>query len=464
MIPISSEEYDVIVAGGGSAGVVAAIASARNGARTLLIEKNGFVGGDTTAGLVFCMGSFHNQLGEQVVKGIPQEIVDRAVKLGAVGHVISPVRPGKITMTFVDEEVLKFVEMEMLIESGVNLLLHTIVFNAFVEENKIRGLEVANKSGRQVVLGKVIVDATGDGDVSAYAGAPYIKGRKSDRLIIPPTMMFKMSNVNIDKVIQYIREHPEQFAAGRGWSKGSDLTSPVIHCNLAGFTKEWNEALEKGELSKMIDPEHSSFLRPDPSRPDEVLVNMTRILNVDATDAKSLTYGEIEGRRQAWQCAIWLKKYIPGFENARLMVAPQLGIREGRRIIGEYILTGLDVTSGRKFDDVIAKCAVGLDIHEPSEKGGHKFVPIKGGGSYDIPYRCIVPQKIENLLVAGRCISADDEAFSSIRWTVPCMATGQAAGTAAALAVKENVEPRYLNTKKLQETLLNQNVILYGVS
>jgi hypothetical protein len=459
-----SSKYDVIVAGGGVAGVVAAIAAARNGAKTLLIDKWSYLGGNATAGYVTLSMTYHNMLGEQVVKGIPQEIIDERVKIGDLGILPCPVRPPKMTCSPWNEDIMRYVLSEMLVKSGSEILLHTFVYGAAREQRKVTGVEVVNKSGRQTLRSEVIIDATGDGDVAAAAGATMIKGRRKDGLLLPATLIFKMTHVNLEKTLEYVNQHPDRFGPGRGWSVGTDTKLPIIHINLAGFTDEWLEGKRNGYISPSIDPEHSSMIRINPSRPDEVYVNMTRVMNVDPSDAWSLTNGEIEGMRQAIRCASWLVRYVPGFESSRLVLAPQLGLREGRRIVGEYILTGADIMEGRKFPDVIAKTGIGLDIHAVEEEGGHQFIPTKGGGSCDIPYRVLIPKEVDNLLAAGRCISVDDEALASIRLMPNCMATGQAAGTAAALSAKEGVPPRSLEISKLQKTLSDQGAILWGTS
>ncbi|HDN63082.1 MAG TPA: FAD-dependent oxidoreductase [Candidatus Bathyarchaeota archaeon] len=462
-------EYDVIVVGGGSAGAVAAIAAARNGASTLLIERYGFLGGAITGQYIIGLKSFFNTRGEQIVGGIPQEIVDRVIKLGgSPGHIRDRFWVACGSTTPLDPATLKYVLDEMAAEAGVELLFHTFAINTVVSKNTVRGVEITNKSGRQIVLGKVIIDATGDGDIAAWAGAPYEKGGKDGRMM-QVSLIVRVGNVQKDKLISYIKENPDDFIIGEDPYSGltRELVVPRLKDfseapEIGGFFRLVRKAVEKGEMHP-FSPRGGVNILISPMK-EEAYVYGTNIVDIDGTNAWDLSRAEVELRKQAFILVGFLRKYIPGFEESYLIdVAPQVGIRETRRIIGEYVLTAEDVIEGRKFDDVVAKGSNPVDLHSPEDprKIIHKFV--KGGGSYDIPYRCLIPKGIDNLLVAGRCISATHEGMASARTAVTCMATGQAAGTAAALSVKEGVTPRRLDVSKLQKTLREQGVILYGV-
>ena len=414
---ITTSEHDVIVAGGGTAGVAAAVAAARNGADTILIERYGFLGGTMTAGLVNPFMTFHAGK-EQIIKGIFQEIIDRLKDMDGYDEK---------TKAF-DNEVMKIVLDQMIKETGVKLLLHTYIADALVTKgNAIRGVEAYNKSGRQVVLGRVIIDATGDGDVAVMAGALYEKGREEDGLTQPMTLNFRMGGVDVERMPS--REK---------------------------INKLFEEAKAKGEIK--IPRENVLYFLT--TRKGEIHFNTTRIVKVDGTKADDLTYAEIEGRRQMVELIKFLKEKVSGFENAYLMMsAVQVGVRETRRIIGEYVLTGEDIVKARKFSDVIARGSYPIDIHSPTGEGTIiKRLP--PGESYDIPYRCIVPKKVENLLIAGRCISCTHEAQAAIRVIPIVVAIGQAAGTAAALAAKLHVSPREMDVSLLQETLKKQGAIL----
>ncbi|RLI06457.1 FAD-dependent oxidoreductase, partial [Candidatus Bathyarchaeota archaeon] len=370
MITIS--EYDVVVAGGGTAGVAAAIAAARNGADTLLIEKYGFLGGTMTAGLVNPFMTFHAG-NKQIIKGIFQEIIDHLKDMGGYDEK---------TKAF-DNEAMKLVLDQMVKEAGVRLLLHTYVTDVILTKmNKVRGVEIYNKSGRQAVLGKVTVDATGDGNVAVMAGAPYEKGRREDGLTQPMTLNFRVGGVDVERM------------------------PPRDEIN-----KLFEEAKAKGELSI---PRENILYFPT-TRKSEIHFNTTRIVMADGTKAEDLTYAETEGRRQMVELIKFLKEKVPGFENAYLLMsAVQIGVRETRRIIGEYVLTEDDIVKARKFKDTIAKGSYPIDIHNPKGEGTVIKRP-PPGESYDIPYRCIVPKKVDDLLVAGRCISSTHEAQAAIR-------------------------------------------------
>ena len=455
---------EVIVVGGGPAGIAAAVSAARNGADTLLVERYGFLGGMATAGLVNPFMPHHIE-GKQVIGGVLQEIYDR---LTAIGGAVGPIKileaydgatvKGQSYMPF-DPEALKFVALHMIEESGVQLLLHSYMCDVIMKGSEIEGVEVVNKSGRQLLLGEIIIDATGDGDVAAMAGATFQKGRESDGLTQPGSIMFRMGSVDMERFRKYMIENPDKFR----WRfpHCEPIDSSAVRENhqkvwvFGGAFKDLvKEARDRGEKYVIGKDWVSVFANP---RRGEVTINATRV-QFDGTDAKDLTRAEIEGRKQVEWLLSLLKK-APGFEDAYLLeTAPQIGPRETRRILGEYVITGEDVLEGRNFGDVIAKGCFAVDIHDPKGRGG---VPKILRKPYDIPYRCLVPKNVENLLLAGRCISSTHEANASLRVMPICVATGQAAGTAAALCIKENVSPRELNVAKLQETLVSQGAILY---
>lgn len=414
---IGVSEHEVIVAGGGTAGIVAAVAAARNGADTVLIERYGFLGGTMTAGLVNPFMTFHAG-GKQIIKGIFQEIIDRLKDLDGYDEA---------TKAF-DTEAMKLVADRMVKEAGVKLLLHTYITDVLVtRKGSVRGVEVHNKSGRQVLLGKVTVDATGDGDVAVMAGAPYEKGRLEDGLTQPMTLNFRVGGVDAKRM------------------------PPREEIN-----RLFEEAKAKGEVSI---PRENVLFFPT-TRKGEIHFNTTRVVKADGTKAEDLTYAEIEGRRQMVELMDFLRRRVPGFENAYLLMSGvQIGVRETRRIIGEYILTGDDIVKARKFEDAIARGSYPIDIHSPTGEGT-TIRRLPPGEYYDIPYRCLVPKKIDNLLVAGRCISSTHEAQAAIRVIPIVVAIGQAAGTAAALSVKFDVPPRELDVHLLQRTLREQGAVL----
>ncbi|MHA7966676.1 FAD-dependent oxidoreductase [Paenibacillus sp. CAU 1782] len=434
-------EADVVVIGGGPAGIAAAIASGRQGARTVLIERYGFVGGMSTAAMVYPWMTFHTDSGEQVIKGIAQEIVDRLQERGgSPGHLRDTVGFVR-TLTPYHPEIYQVVAADMLQEAGVTLMLHSFVDEVAVRDGVIEGVYVTNKSGRTLVSGVMFVDTSGDADVAKLSGAETLQGRDGDSQSQPMTMKFRMRGVDLAQIKAYMIQHPEEFYSKTPIAELEDL--PLT--GVSGFYSHWKKSGVPINRDQVL-----FFAGP---ADDEVLINCTRVQGLDATSAADLTLAEQEGRKQVLMMAEFLQRDVPGFQRASISaVAPQIGIRESRRIVGRYLLTKDDVVQGRKFDDVIARSGYPIDIHDPSGKGVTASF-ISGDGAYDIPYGCLLSLNIPNLLAAGRCISTSHEALATTRLTPSCMATGQAAGTAAALSVKGGVRPSELDIMLLQEEL-----------
>ncbi|WP_028547343.1 FAD-dependent oxidoreductase [Paenibacillus sp. UNC451MF] len=429
---------DVVVCGGGPAGVNAAIAAGRSGARTVLVERYGFIGGMSTAALVYPWMTFHTTEGKQVIAGIAQEMIDRLKERNASpGHVRDTV--GFVhTITPYHPEHYKILALEMLREAGVKVLLHSFVDQVDVAESRIQSVQLTTKSGKIQVQGKVFIDATGDADIAYLAGAPCLQGRDGDRLTQPMTMKFRMRGVDLERVKQYMLEHPDEF-----YKKTPFEELPTLPLSgVLGYYKHWKEAnlpINRDQVLFFTGPEA-----------DEVLVNTTRVQGLDGTDVEDLTEAEELGRKQVLMVAEFMRSRLPGFEKASLSsVGAQIGIRETRRIDGVYALQVDDVVQGRRFTDVIARSGYPIDIHDPSGKGV-TAAWVQGDGAYDIPYRCLLPQKLSNLLTAGRCISTTHEALATTRLTPSCMATGQAAGSAAGLAVRDEITVSDVDIQELQ--------------
>ena len=455
MVGNSASDADVIVVGGGTTGAIAAIAAARNGAKTILVDKNGFLGGTATAGNVF--HGFFDCRGNQVVKGIGEELVQRLVaEEGSPGHLTG----GKwghdvpeyfgYSQTPYDLETFKYVIMRMVDEANVRMLLHTFVGGALVEGNAVTGIEIQNKSGRSKLRAKVVVDCSGDADAAAAAGAQYEFGR-DDGKAQNVTLLFTLGGVDFDRVVEYSRAHVRVKTWGEWHSRlmkanklGEDKPSYV---SMSGKIII-DDDLEKGK-------ELSCGFRS--LRPGELRLNVTRTTGIDGTKAEDLTRAEISERKNAFEVAKALKKHVPGFEKAYLAsTATEVGVRESRRIVGDYQLSTQDVAEGRDFSDSVCRGAYPVDIHDPN--GGHvKHTFIKDGLSYGIPYGCFLPKNLEGILVGGRCISASHEAHGSARQMPTCVGIGQAVGTAAAMAVTKGVTPRGLDVGALRATLLAQN-------
>jgi len=443
---------DVVVVGGGPAGLVAALAAKRAGADVLLVERHGYLGGLLTGGFV-------TKPQAPVVGGIPEELFARARQLGgARGNIRYRLRDGTYTyfMSPIDPETMKRVAFESVDEAGVQLLLHSLVVDAVTERGAVKGVLVENKSGRQAILADVIIDASGDADVAARAGAPYVVGRRSDGVAQPMTMMFRMGRVDVDQLVQYAKTHVDDFTFTYypNVAEGIPDASQCLNIVLEGFIRLQEQAAAKGGY----EPPRIGFNVKTGVGPGDVFVNATRITEGTGTNVQDLTDAEVRVRAQVHACVAFLKTYVPGFADAYLLdTPPEIGVRESRRILGEYTLTLDDIVQRRSFDDVVAKGYGVIDIHEP----GGKNLRFDAVEEYQIPYRCLLPQRIDNLIVAGRCVSCDHDVLGTLRTIPACMYTGQAAGVAAALAAQAHTSPRDLNVNSLQQALLHQKVVLF---
>jgi hypothetical protein len=458
----SERNYDVIVAGGGPSGFIAAIAAARLGAKTLLIERYGFLGGMPTAACIGPISPFHFQ-DEQVIAGIPQQFIDRMVELGgSTGHAKATDPKGHGSyVCFYDRQIYKWAALQMVREAGVELLLHSFISGVRVEEGKLRAVNAVSKSGVGSYGAHVVIDATGDGDIAALAGAQHTIGR-SDGTLQPATLMFEMAQVDTDAVKAYMDANPDDF-----WRRSEIVTMRPFAANLEkryfcgqGFVKAVKEATAAEELQLGRD----SVLFWTTVRPGVLHFNSTRVARVDALSAEDLTRAEIEGREQVMSLASFLRKRVPGFASAYVSdTGIQIGIRESRHILGDHVLTQEDICRGTKYADVIARGYFPIDIHNPNGREG----AVNDGGvwqdihdSYDIPFRCLVPRGVEGLIVAGRAISATHEAHASFRTQGGVMAIGHAAGAAAALAARDCIEPRRININTLQRALEAEGALL----
>lgn len=439
-------EYDVVVAGAGVTGVVAAIAAGRQGARTLMVEGSGFIGGNLTGGRL-------TKPHGEVQQGVFLDLMERAERLGGASTAKQQSSWGQFSGIF-DPEVIQRVIIEALDEAQVEILLHAQITDV-IASDRVRGLEVMVKSGRKLILAKAIVDASGDGDVAAMAGAPFMFGRPSDGKTQPMTSYVRLINVDVPKLAHYMREHPEEFTFDyvlppEGGDRNEDYTFRLL---ATGFISLIKQAKAAGDYH--VPKDHITVKTG--MLPGEININATRFQG-NALDERVVTRAEIEVRKQAYELFDFFRKYVPGFENAALLdIAPKLGIRETRRIEGDYILTGDEVKSQTRFPDAVGLSLSAVDIHEPGGEGG-TMVTVAGG--YGIPYRTLLPKGVEGVLVAGRCISTDDIAHGSTRNVPACALTGEAAGTAAALAAKAGVTPRQLNVADVQAALAAKGIPL----
>ncbi len=445
--------WNVIVCGGGLSGVCAATAAARNGAKTLLVERDASLGGTMANNLVGPMMTFHSP-SQQVVGGLAQEVVDRLIALGgSVGHIIdtSDYCP---TITPFEAETLKLVSQRMVLEAGARILYNTFVSGVIKEGNAVKGIQITNKGGVSQLSADVVIDCTGDADVAYQAGAPYEMGRQEDGLVQPLTMMFKLTHVDNEALRAYSAEHlPEVMLDER---QMKNYLNQALNKNY-GFGEKLKKYLDQGKAIT----ERRDILFFNTIYEDEVSVNSTRVSNVNPVDPWELSEAENTAREQVFGLYEFFKNEVPGFENCRLgAVGFRIGMRESRRIVGEYMLTADDILSQRRFPDAIARSAYPIDIHAV-KKDEEEFNSFGYHGEvYEIPYRCLVPLKIDQLLVAGRSISTTHEAQGSVRVSPTCMAFGQAAGTAAALSLRQECPPRQVETDELRKRLVEQGALL----
>ncbi len=438
--------YDVIVCGAGPSGINAAISASRNGANVLLIEATSLLGGNAVNSLVAPWMTFHKQQ-KRVVGGIASEMVERLVKSNdSLGYVNDPLGFCE-TVTPVNIEAVKALFFDMIKEENIDLLLNATVFDAKVENHTITSLKIMSKGQVKEFEADVFIDTTGDGELSVKAGAKYIYGRESDNLAQPMTMIFQVGHVDLGKLKQAMIDDPEDFVLSEDYD--------YSYIGISGFFKKVSKAKKNGDF----DLPRDRVLLFEDVIPNSVTINITRIQKLNPLDPMDLTKAEIQGREQIKKGFAFLKKYIPGFENSYISATPvSIGIRETRHIIGEYILNYQDIVSGKKFNDSVALSGFPVDIHSPDGQKlelpeVHLEEPIS------IPKRSLLVKDLDNLLVAGRCISATHEACASIRVIPTAMALGQAAGTIAAMAINKKQTIREIPTDLLQETLKKQGQI-----
>jgi hypothetical protein len=472
--------FDVIVVGGGTAGAIAAIAAARRGAHTCLVERTGHLGGTCFA--LANITPFHNSRGEAVVRGLAQELVERIAARGGTREELHLPNLAGIGGSFtpVEPEAMRLALLELAETAGVELWLHTTMVEAVTDARTVRGVRVHNKSGLQTLSARVLIDATGDADIVHLAGAAYTQD--TPEAALNATLLFRVAGVDTDAFIADARRAPHKFVLlSDPYLREVKKLSPeqvmrervtdiydFPYIYLANLVRdyvpradwgEWGITGEDKSAWGRLRPFAARFsVMPLPQRRDVVTLNATSI-TFDATSGAQRSRAELQGLRQMEVALEVLRRYMPGFGDSVLhTVLPAVSVRASRRILGEYELTREDVENGARFPDGIARGSYPMSVAVQPGVRQHLFV--REGGDYDVPYRCLLPRDYDGLLVAGRCLSASREAVGSARMGAQCMAYGEAAGTAAALAAQHGSTPRAVDVAVLRRALAQQNALI----
>lgn len=447
------DKQEVLVLGGGIAGALAAVASARMGAKTLLVEETGALGGSLTTCGTGPMMTFH--AGDvQVIRGLGEELIRRLKeKELSPGHI--PDSTGyTYSVTPFDAEGMKRELELMVLESGAQILYHTTVTGACMDEGRLKKVNCTACGHLFQLEAQVFIDATGDGDLLALSGVPFEQGRKSDGRDQPMTLNFKMVDVDAQAIRQMMKEERHHFPL---LVEKPGLEEEAVRLSVSGMQSLMRKAMQEGELSF----DRDVVLAFETNAPGEFIVNMTRINGETALCPVSLSRAETEGRRQMWELYGFLKAKVRGFERARLLSSgPSIGIRSSRRMAGLYTLMVEDVLKGRRFEDGIIAYGYPVDVHSPEKGGDTDSRFLAHGDYYTVPYRCLINDRVPNLMAAGRNVSCCFEAQASLRTSPACSALGQAAGAAAVLSLRQGILPTALSARRLREELMQQGAFV----
>jgi len=443
-------EVDVLVCGGGVSGIGAALGAARAGAKTMVIERNAFLGGAATAVI---MNTWNVPVSRMT--GVAREMALTLAERGE-GNISGPTFP-------FDPEGFKQVSVDLLTQAGVEVLNYTWIEDAIMEGSRIKGVIVQNKSGRQAILARTVVDATGDADVAAAAGAEYVLGREKDNKMRPMSVLFRLGGVDLAKVIEYCRSQPKEYFTA---DPNFHIISPEKGLvRLSGFFHIAEKARAAGELPEQI--HYLRFEGIDVAR-GIVTVNNSRVYGVDGTNAWDISRADTEARLQNRQLKTVIRKYIPGFENAYVIdSSPTVGVRETRRVRGSYVLPQEDLIAQRTFDDSVVRVwrhmAAGRDWHKAEGGEGAPSDAVYRTVTtdltwFEIPWRVFTPNRVEGMTVSGRVLSVTHDADMWTRGQYCCLVTGQIAGVGAALAAAQGITPAALDVRELQGALSQQGI------
>jgi hypothetical protein len=451
-IPVLGEA-DIVVAGGGPSGWAAAVAAARMGRDVLLIESSSYLGGNLNLPGLTLLAAL-DWSGRPIIAGVMQDLIDRLVSMGgATGHFPCPKH---LSMCSLDPEIVRFTLLEMAHEAGVRILLYTVVSDVVRDNRRLSAIIAEGKNGRFAIRGRVFIDANGDADLTTRAGARFEKGSSADGQLQPMTLTFRLGNCNVDALITHLEHHPEDLNA----FNQPPREFPVEHLRkypywtITGLAGLAAKAKERGDFPIDLGYVNIATLPRD----GQVGINAARVFRLDGTNVWDLTRGELEGRRKALLMTRFFQHFVPGFENSVLLdMAPRIGVRETRRIVGLATLTEQDIRTHRVFPDAIAQGIYPIDIHS-QDATPSTFILLEE--PYTIPYRALVPADLDNVIVAGRAISADRVAFGSLRVMSHCMAIGHAAGVAAAIALQNLDNFAENDITSIQAALIDQGALI----
>lgn len=421
---MSEQKYDVVVAGGGIAGCFAAIAAASAGAKVTIVERGDTVGGIVVDGPLEALMTFHDEEGLIATK-LTQKFIDRLTNSGGSCGFVNDTVGYCRTLVPYDAEILKNLLFEMLDEKGVSLKLNSLVIGASREGRTIQGIQIANKEGAAIINAKSFIDATGEGDLACCTGASTMMGRQEDGKVQPMTTLFQVSGVDRHALREFICTNRSQFKMD--WKLVEKTPETPLH--IWGFGEILAQGYKTGKLSLL----RSELQAMESFRPGVFIINYTRYFG-NPLSSEELTKAQMVTIHQAHELARYFKSSLPGFSNAYISRVGKLGVRESRRIVGQYILEQDDIIHPKNFADAIAVGAFPIDIHQPD---GNSLSCVSVSKAYSIPSRCLISKDIDNLIMCGRCISATHEAIASARISATAMATGQAAGAIAAAYSEE---------------------------
>ncbi len=448
------KKCDVAIIGGGPGGIPAAIAAAREGARVILCERNGHLGGNAAMGLPLL--GYLSQGGRQIIGGIAQEFIDELSRDGhSFGHTRCPMHN---SITLVHPEMFKLISLKKCLDAGVKLLFHTEVTGAMIDNGKIKTVTLTGKGTQVEIEAKVFIDATGDGDLGFIAGARYEKGSAASGMLQPPTVMFSLTGYEKEIFMRFLDAHPENMrqldsvSIDEGYN--TTLWRSTENYVFVGMKAHLDEIRKKTDCPIL----RENIIIISSTIPGKVYINTVRVPGCDGSDIESLTDGEIKGHLQIEGIIRILKDYVPGFENAKLdSICPAIGVRESRRFRGIKRVMVDDVLAGRKPADTIALAGYKIDIHSGHGEG---TILQKVEEPYGIPLGALISADYDNLLFSGRCISMDHETLGSMRIMPTCMAIGQGAGVLAACAAGQSLVPREVDYRKVVDILIRDGAIL----